>query len=62
MREEGYGAGYRYDHDAPGAFSGQAFLPDKLRDRTFYEPTDRGRERDIGERMARWERLRAQDR
>ena len=54
MREEGYGEGYRYDHDAPGAFSGQAFLPDEIADAVFYEPTPRGFEQRIGERLAHW--------
>ena len=54
MRAEGYGAGYVYDHDAPDAFSGQTFLPDELNSTAFYEPTDRGAERDIAARMKAW--------
>ena len=54
MRAGGYGAGYVYDHDAPDAFSGQTFLPDELNSTAFYEPTDRGAERDIAARMKAW--------
>jgi putative ATPase len=52
MKELGYGTGYRYDHDEPGAHAtGQQFLPDRLHGRIFYEPTDRGLEARIGERL-----------
>ncbi len=58
MREAGYGAGYVYDHDVPDAFSGQNYFPEGMARETFYVPTDRGREAAIGERLARWVRLR----
>jgi putative ATPase len=58
MRDIGYGAGYAYDHDEPDAFSGQDYWPEALGRRTFYEPTDRGFEREIGERLRRWETVR----
>ncbi|MCG8442540.1 MAG: replication-associated recombination protein A [Caulobacterales bacterium] len=58
MKSEGYGAGYAYDHDAEGAFSGQDYFPDEMERQVFYEPTDRGVEKRIAERMAEWERLR----
>ena len=58
MKSEGYGAGYEYDHDAPDAFSGQDYFPDDLPRQEFYEPTERGFEKRIGERMAEWDRLR----
>ena len=58
MKSEGYGSGYAYDHDVPEAFSGQDYLPEGLAREDYYEPTDRGYERRIGERMAEWERLR----
>ena len=58
MKNEGYGAGYAYDHDAEDAFSGQDYFPDEMQRQTFYEPTDRGVEKRIAERMAEWERLR----
>ncbi|MEM9734008.1 MAG: replication-associated recombination protein A [Pseudomonadota bacterium] len=58
MNEEGYGAGYRYDHDEPEAFSGQDYFPKKLGRQKFYEPVDRGFERDVSKRLAYWQRLR----
>jgi len=48
----GRGEGYRYAHDEPGGVSGQPLLPEELRGRRFYEPTDRGFERQLGERLA----------
>ncbi|MFN3370379.1 MAG: replication-associated recombination protein A [Sphingomonadaceae bacterium] len=62
MRDLGHGAGYAYDHDAPEGFSGQDYWPEVLGRRRFYEPTDRGRERAIAERLANWEALRAKRR
>jgi len=60
MKSEGYGEGYAYDHNAEGGFSGQDYFPDTMKDRpVFYEPTDRGREAAIGERLAKWRELRA---
>jgi putative ATPase len=58
MRSEGYGAGYAYDHDAPDAFSGQNYWPEALGRRKLYEPVERGFEREIGKRLAYWEKLR----
>lgn len=58
MREEGYGSGYRYDHDEPDAFSGQDYFPEALGRQTFYQPTPRGFERTLGDRLARWAELR----
>ncbi len=58
MKGEGYGADYRYDHDEPNAFSGQDYWPDRLGRQAVYQPTDRGFEREIGRRMARWAELR----
>jgi len=58
LRQEGYGDGYIYDHDTPEAFSGQNYWPDKLGPQHLYEPVDRGFEREIGKRLAYWERLR----
>ena len=62
MRAEGYGAGYVYDHDAPDAFSGQRFLPETLEGSAFYEPSGRGHEARIAERMAEWQRRRREQR
>ena len=58
MKEEGYGSGYSYDHDAPDAFSGQNYFPEAMRRETYYRPSDRGEERRIGERLEHWDRLR----
>jgi putative ATPase len=58
MRAEGYGEGYRYDHDLPDAFSGQNYWPEALGRQKFYEPAERGFEREIGKRIEYWERLR----
>jgi putative ATPase len=54
MRDIGYGKGYAYDHDAEDAFSGANYWPDDLPAQRFYEPTDRGFEKRLGERIAWW--------
>jgi putative ATPase len=58
MKQIGYGDSYRYDHDEPDAYSGQDYWPDKLGRQEFYEPVDRGFEREIRKRMDWWEKLR----
>lgn len=58
MKEESYGAGYRYDHDEPDAFSGQDYFPEKMGRRTFYDPPERGFEREIRKRLDYWSKLR----
>jgi putative ATPase len=58
MKTEGYGAGYAYDHDAPEAFSGQDYFPERLGRRTFYDPPERGFEREIRKRLEYWAKLR----
>jgi putative ATPase len=58
MKDEGYGSGYDYDHNAPDAFSGQNYFPDEMDRQTFYEPVERGFEREIRKRLDYWERLR----
>ena len=55
MKREGYGEGYRYDHDEPDAFSGQNYWPDAIGRQSLYRPTERGFERDVGRRMAWWD-------
>ncbi|KAA2244163.1 replication-associated recombination protein A [Salinarimonas soli] len=62
MKRQGYGDGYRYDHDEPDAFSGQDYWPDKLGRQNFYEPTERGFERDVGRRLDWWDKLRRERR
>ena len=62
MRELGYGAGYQYAHDAPDARVDQEDLPDALRGREYYRPTDRGFEAELARRLAAWRRWRAEHR
>jgi putative ATPase len=58
MKQIGYGAGYQYDHDAEGGFSGDNYWPEEMAPQTFYTPTDRGMEKRIAERIAWWEEQR----
>jgi putative ATPase len=58
MRQEGYGAGYEYDHNAEGGVSGQNYFPDGVTREDFYQPTDRGLEQEISKRLAEWRKLR----
>jgi putative ATPase len=58
MKDEGYGAAYDYDHDAPDAFSGQDYWPEKLGRQRFYDPPERGFEREIRKRLEWWAKLR----
>ncbi|MBM7049665.1 MULTISPECIES: replication-associated recombination protein A [Rhizobium] len=58
MRTEGYGDGYHYDHDEPDAFSGQNYFPEKMGRQTFYDPPERGFEREIRKRLDWWAKLR----
>lgn len=58
MKSEGYGTGYRYDHDEPDAFSGQNYFPEAMGRKTFYEPVERGFERELKKRLDYWSRLR----
>jgi putative ATPase len=51
MEDLGYGKEYKYSHDFPGHFIEQQFLPDNLKDKLYYKPTDLGREKDIRERL-----------
>jgi putative ATPase len=60
MQSEGYGTGYEYDHDAPEAFSGQDYFPEKLGRQKFYDPPERGFEREIRKRLEYWAKLRKQ--
>ncbi len=58
MRQMGYGDGYVYDPDTAEGFSGQDYFPTGMARRVFYRPVDRGFEREIGKRLAYWDRLR----
>ena len=62
MKALGYGEGYAYDHDAPDAFSGQNYWPQGMAPQPLYQPSPRGAEARIAERMAHWARLRAERR
>jgi putative ATPase len=59
MKDQGYGAGYAYDHDAEDGFSGAHYFPDTMSRATFYEPVERGFERDLKKRLAWFAGLRA---
>lgn len=58
MKQLGYGKGYAYDHDTDEGFSGDNYWPDGMAPQAYYEPTDRGFEKRIAERLAYWEELR----
>ncbi|SMG40269.1 replication-associated recombination protein A [Paracoccus sp. J56] len=51
MADQGYGAGYRYDHDAEDGFSGQNYFPDDMKRPVFYLPVERGFERELKKRV-----------
>ena len=57
MKELGYGDGYVYDHGVDDAFSGQNYFPDELSEKRFYEPTERGFEKEIKKRLDYWLKL-----
>jgi len=57
MKDLEYGKGYKYAHDYENAFVDQEHLPERLQGTRFYEPTNRGREKQIQERMKLWEEL-----
>ena len=59
MKDIGYGKGYEYDHDAEDGFSGQNYFPEGMERATFYEPVERGFEREIRKRLDYWANLRA---
>lgn len=54
MRELGYGKGYKYAHDFPGHFVKQQNLPDALKGRRYYYPSDQGFEKEIEKRLKAW--------
>ncbi|MEL7116685.1 MAG: replication-associated recombination protein A [Pseudomonadota bacterium] len=51
MKDQGYGAGYAYDHDAEDAFSGQGYFPDGMKRGVYYQPVERGFERELKKRL-----------
>jgi putative ATPase len=58
MKDVGYGAGYTYDHDTAEGFSGDIYWPETMEPQRYYTPTERGFEREIGKRLAYWDKLR----
>lgn len=54
MKNVGYGKGYAYDHEADEGFSGQDYWPEGMDAQSFYEPTDRGFEARVRERLEYW--------
>ncbi|ABC23457.1 replication-associated recombination protein A [Rhodospirillum rubrum] len=62
MKELGYSQGYAYDHDAPDGFSGQNYFPDGMARQRFYNPPERGFEREVRKRLAWWDKLRRERR
>jgi len=60
MKDQGYGAGYAYDHDAEDGFSGQDYFPENMDRPTYYDPVERGFERDLRKRVDYFARLRKQ--
>ena len=58
MKDQGYGAGYAYDHDAEDGFSGQNYFPDGVPRPDLYQPVERGFEREIAKRLDYWDKLR----
>ncbi len=60
MKDQGFGAGYAYDHDAPDAFSGQDYFPEAMKRPVFYTPPERGFERELKKRVDYFAKLRGQ--
>jgi putative ATPase len=58
MKQQEYGTGYRYDHDQPDAFSGQNYFPDGMGRESYYDPVERGFEREVKRRLDDWAKLR----
>jgi len=59
MKDQGYGAGYLYDHDADDSFSGQNYFPEGMTRGVYYLPKERGHERELKKRLDHFVRLRA---
>ena len=58
MKQQGYGEGYAYDHDAEDGFSGQNYFPDQLDRPSIYQPVERGFERELQKRVQYFNKLR----
>jgi putative ATPase len=59
MKDLGYGKGYQYDHDSEDGFSGQNYFPDGMDRQAFYQPVERGFEREVRKRLDYWAKLRS---
>ncbi len=59
MEQQGYGAGYQYDHDAEDGFSGQNYFPEGVKRPVLYAPPERGFERELKKRVDYFAKLRA---
>ncbi|MEE4454165.1 replication-associated recombination protein A [Novosphingobium resinovorum] len=62
MKDIGYGKDYAYDHDAPDAFSGDDYWPEEMGPQVYYEPVERGFEREVKKRLEWWDKKRAERR
>ena len=60
MKDLGYGTGYQYDHEAEDGFSGQDYFPDGMARSRFYQPANRGFEREINKRYGLLGKLRGE--
>lgn len=58
MKDIGYGKGYAYDHDTESGVSGQNYFPADMARQTFYEPVERGFEREVQKRLAYFNKVR----
>ena len=58
MKDQGYGAGYEYDHDSEDGFSGQNYFPEKIERLSAYQPVERGFERELKKRISYFKNLR----
>lgn len=58
MKQLGYGKGYQYDHESKDGFAAENYFPDEMPRETYYQPSDRGEEAEIGKRLEAWSRLR----
>lgn len=59
MKDQGFGAGYQYDHDAEDGFSGQNYFPDTMKRGVYYSPVERGHERELKKRLDYFAKLRS---
>jgi putative ATPase len=62
MKNQGYGAGYEYDHDSPDAVSGQNYFPEGMRRGVYYAPPERGFERELRKRLEFFDKKRRERR